>query len=183
MICSSLCISFTIAYSAPDPSPYHKYNFEYNPTYLYSIIAVILLALVVILSTRYTKKLLFGAFLFLITLLPTLQFIPNSSVIVADRYTYIPSIGIFFIMATFIYWLYSKKLKMFSLVLVILIISTFSIMTYSRCKVWKDSVTLWNNALINYPGSSIIYSSLGAAYSDLGQDDKAILNFKKAAIN
>ena len=162
---------------------YPYYNFEYNPTYLYSIIAVILLSVLIVLYVKYTRKILFGAALFLLTLLPALQFIPNGEIIVADRYTYIPSIGIFFIMATFIYWLYSKKLKMFSLVLVILIISTFSIMTYSRCKVWKDSVTLWNNALINYPGSSIIYSSLGAAYSDLGQDDKAILNFKKAAIN
>ena len=84
---------------------YPYYNFEYNPTYLYSIIAVILLTLIVALSVKYTRKLLFGAFFFLIALLPILQFIPNSSIIVADRYTYIPSIGIFFIIAIFIYWL------------------------------------------------------------------------------
>ena len=39
---------------------------------------------------------------------------------------------------------------------------------------------MWSDALENHPGSSIIYSSLGGAYSDLGEDEKAIFNFKKA---
>ena len=166
---------------------YPYYNFEYNPTYLYSIIAVILLGILVVLSVKYTRKLLFGMLLFLITLLPTLQFIPNSSVIVADRYTYISSIGIFFIIATLIYWLYNKKLKVLALILAIFIISAFSIMTYNRCKVWKDGVMLWSNALANYSDSPVIfnnrrlaYNNLGAAYAVKGEHDKAVYAYKKA---
>ena len=98
---------------------YPYYNFEYNPAY--SIIVVILLALIVALSVKYTRKLLFGVVFFLITLLPALQFIPNGDIIVADRYTYIPSIGIFFTLATLVCWLYSKKLNTLALTLVAII--------------------------------------------------------------
>ena len=43
---------------------YPYYNFEYNPTYLYSIISVILLSLMVALTVKYTRKLLFGTLFF-----------------------------------------------------------------------------------------------------------------------
>ena len=158
--------------------PYH--NFEYNPTYLYSIIAVVLLGILIALSVKYTKKILFGTLFFLITLLPALQFIPNGEIIVADRYTYISSIGIFFIIATLIYWFYSKKLEAFVLLLVILIISTLSIMTYNRCKVWKDGITLWSDALRIYPDSATAYNNRGAVFLGRKQYDKAYSDLNHA---
>ena len=166
---------------------YPYYNFEYNPTYLYSIIAVILLALIMALSVKYTRKLLFGAAFFLITLLPALQFIPASTIIVADRYAYIPSIGVFFILSTLIYWLYSKKLKILALVLAAFIIVSLSFLTYNRCKVWKDGISLWSDALENYSDSPVIfnnrrlaYNNLGSAYAVRGEREKAVYAYKKA---
>ena len=166
---------------------YPYYNFEYNPTYLYSIIAVILLLLIMALSVKYTRKLLFGAAFFLITLLPALQFIPASTIIVADRYAYIPSIGVFFILSTLIYWLYSKKLKILALVLAAFIIVSLSFLTYNRCKVWKDGISLWSDALENYSDSPVIfnnrrlaYNNLGSAYAVRGEREKAVYAYKKA---
>jgi tetratricopeptide (TPR) repeat protein len=157
------------------------YNFQYNPLYLYSILTVILLALIVILSVKYTKKLLFGSAFFLITLLPVLQFIPNSTIIVADRYTYLSSIGIIFILSTLFYWLYSRKLKnplakSLLIALIIFIILSLSILTYNRCKVWKDGITLWSDALKNYP-SVTAYNSRGTMFFKKGQYEKAYDDF------
>ena len=166
---------------------YPYYNFEYNPTYLYSIIAVILLLFIMALSVKYTRKLLFGAAFFLTTLLPALQFIPASTIIVADRYAYIPSIGVFFILSTLIYWLYSKKLKILALVLAAFIIVSLSFLTYNRCKVWKDGISLWSDALENYSDSPVIfnnrrlaYNNLGSAYAVRGEREKAVYAYKKA---
>ena len=157
---------------------YPYYNFEYNPAY--SIIVVILLALIVALSVKYTRKLLFGVVLFLITLLPALQFIPNGDIIVADRYTYIPSIGIFFTLATLVCWLYSKKLNTLALTLVAIIIINLSFLTYNRCKVWKDGVSLWSDALSKYTHSAIIYNNRGLAYYKQGNLVQAISDYSRA---
>ena len=158
---------------------YPYYNFEYNPTYLYSIIAVILLLLIMALSVKYTRKLLFGAAFFLITLLPALQFIPASTIIVADRYAYIPSIGVFFILSTLIYWLYSKKLKILALVVVIFIILNLSFLTYNRCKVWKDGISLWSDVLENY-STVIAYNSRGLMFVKKNDYKKAYDDFSEA---
>ena len=138
-----------------------------------------------VISTKYTRKILFGALFFLIALLPILQFIPAGTTIVAERYTYIPSIGTLFIIATFIYWFYSKQLKhliskAMLITLLIAITLTLSFLTYNRCKVWKDSMSLWIDALANDSGSAVIYNNVGIAYSDQGEHDKAILNYNKA---
>ena len=163
--------------------PYN--NFEYNPVYLYSIITVIILFIVVFVSLRYTKKLLFGAAFFLITLLPVLQFIPNSSIIVADRYTYIPSIGIFFIFSTLIYWVYSKisKQGIIKAILVIIltcIIGILSILTYNRCKVWYDGITLWSDVLKKYPNFVTALNNRGNLFAMNNEHDSALIDFKKA---
>jgi tetratricopeptide (TPR) repeat protein len=171
---------------------YAYYNFEYNPFYSYTIIVVVALFIIIAFSIKYTKKLLFGATFFLLTALPILQFIPNSEIIVADRYTYMPSIGIFFILATFIYWLYGRKLKTgiakaLLVLLIACIIATLSFLTFNRCKVWKDGVSLWSDALANYSNSAEIYNykrsvynNLGEAYVKRGENDKAVFTYKKA---
>jgi tetratricopeptide (TPR) repeat protein len=171
---------------------YPYYSFQYNFTYLCSIITVILLIFIVILSVKYTRKLFFAGAFFLITLLPILQFIPTNTTIVADRYTYMSSIGIFFIISSLIYWLYSIKLKTrlakFLLVAIaVYVLATLSFLTFNRCKVWKDGVALWGNVLKNYPNSAEIYNNRRLAYNNLGaayiaqrENDKAIFAYKKA---
>ena len=50
-------------------------------------------------SNRRLRKLVFGSFFFLITLLPMLQIIRVGDAMVAERYTYIPMLGIYYIFA------------------------------------------------------------------------------------
>jgi hypothetical protein len=45
------------------------------------------------------KKRMFGTLFFIITILPVVQIIPSSKTIVADRYSYVPLIGLFYIIA------------------------------------------------------------------------------------
>jgi tetratricopeptide (TPR) repeat protein len=152
---------------------------------LQSIIAVILLVFTVILSIKYTKKLLFGGAFFLITLLPVLQFIPNGLIIVADRYTYMPSIGIFFVISSLICWLCTKKLNHLAGFLLIVpiacIMATLFFLTYNRCKVWKDGITLWGDALKDHD-NPFAYSNRAAAYTYKQEYNKAVIDFYKALL-
>jgi len=130
---------------------------------------------------RSNKKIIFGTFFFFITILPTLLV-----KIMSDRYIYIPSIGIFFIAAEGLGWLYrdqighKKFVKTILAILLIGIFGTFSFLTWERCQVWKDSISLWDNVLKNYPNVLMAYNNRGTAYLHKGDYDKAISDFNQA---
>ncbi len=159
--------------------PYMKgpagfWSYVYLTTIIGFLIAGILLG-------KYNRKITFGTLFFFITLLPVLPI-----KIVADRYTYIPSIGIFLIAAEGFYWLYRSKLRSIKiakpilLLLLIGILGTFSFLTWERCQVWKDSISLWNNVLKNYQDIPTAYNNLGEAYLRKGDYEKAISNYNQA---
>jgi hypothetical protein len=174
------------------------------PVYLVSLFVVLLILSFVIFSRRYTKKVIFGSLFFLIVLLPVSQLVPFGSRIVADRYTYLSALGIFYIIAEFVSWLYKSKLKnsiftrnLFTFVLIAIIVQ-FSMLTWQRCRVWKDPDSWWNDALKLYsqeikgsvtslkkeiernPNSVESYNKLAVIYGKIGAPDEAIMLSKKA---
>jgi len=128
-----------------------------------------------------TKKIIFGLLFFFVTIAPAL---PLKTV--ADRFTYIPSIGIFYIFGEVISYLYWRRIKdsrmMRTLFLIVLIgiIGVFSFLTWEGSWVWKDSMALWDNVIKKYPNIPKAYASRGEAYSEIGQYDQAILDYTKA---
>jgi tetratricopeptide (TPR) repeat protein len=134
-----------------------------------------------ILLGRYNKTIIFGTLFFFITILPVLPV-----KIIADRYSYIPSIGIFFIAAEGFDWLYRSKLEPIKIVkpilaiLLIGIVGTFSFLTWERCQVWRDNISLWSNVLKNYPSLQIAYNNRGTEYLRRGDYDKAIFDYDQA---
>ena len=130
---------------------------------------------------KSTKKIIFGSLFFFLTILPVLPL-----KIFADRFNYIPSIGVFYIAGEGLSWLYQSKIgysrmvKAFLLIIFIGLIGTFSFLTWERCQVWKDSITLWDDALKNYPNILKANNNRGAAYIDKGLYDQAISDLNKA---
>lgn len=150
------------------------WSYVYLTTIIGFLIAGILLG-------RYNKIITFGTLFFFITILPTLPV-----KIIADRYIYIPSIGIFFIAAEGFYWLYRSQLEPIKIVkpilaiLLIGILGTFSFLTWERCQVWRDNISLWNDVLKNYPNIPVAYNNRGEAYLRRGDYDKAIFDYDQA---
>ena len=64
-----------------------------------SPVVVAVCAGLVIFSRRYTRIVIFGTLFFLAAIFPSLQVVPVGSAFAADRYTYLPSIGLFYIAA------------------------------------------------------------------------------------
>lgn len=153
--------------------------------FLISPFLVISLAMIVVVSCKYTKKILLAAVLFFCPLLPVIQLVPSGPAIAADRYSYISSIGLFYLIGLAIVWFYGRIIlkkagKMSFSAFIVFIFAVLIFLTYNRCKVWKDGTTLWDDALRKYPGSAIIYNNRGVAYSDYGKHDTAISSYNKA---
>ncbi len=155
--------------------------------FLVSPLLIIILALVTAFSVRYTRKALFGGLFFLITIFSALQFFPTGRTIVADRYTYIPAIGIFFAVAELIVWLYRRKTRYIKVIVsaaFIVAVGALSILTWNRCKVWKSNLTLWGDAVSCCPDGYIplAYVNRAVSYTDIGENGKAVSDFDRALI-
>ncbi len=149
--------------------------------YICAPLIVVTLAVVVIYSARYGKKLVFAGLFFLINLLLVLQFFYTGPAITADRYTYIPSIGIFYIVGCGLFRLSRVRHGRYLVPAALLIITVlFSALTRQRCLVWKDSLTLWNDVLKKYPGTAITHGNLGRALAERGKLDEAIVHYRQA---
>jgi lipoprotein NlpI len=125
---------------------------------------------------KRSKIYAFGLCLFFLCLLPLLQLIPVGSAVMADRYFYIPSIGLLLCLAFGFLEIRNTRIRY---VLFIAFILFFSIQSFSRCRVWKDSITLWDDVINKYPDLKDAFCNRGSAYGELGQWDKAIVDYSR----
>jgi len=172
-------------------SAIHYYPDKINgvfPIEYYIAPAIILVLLVIfILLKRYRKDLVFGFLFFLITISIVSQIIPFGNSIISERYTYLPYIGLFFIIA-FIYNQLANKIKYKRITKPIIIIILlgmcvlFSIKTWNRNRVWKDSITLFGNAARRFPEKSDPLYRKGLARYEAKDVRGAVLDFKVSLI-
>ncbi len=134
-----------------------------------------------------SRKLVFGSLFFLVTALPMLQIVRTANAIVADRYSYIPTIGVSFIFAEMFGHLLNGKYfenrfgKSILLAAVIIPFLIFMGITRERCGVWYNSLTLWNDVINKIP-SAVACTHRGLAYSVASDDDRAIRDYAHAII-
>lgn len=139
----------------------------------------------VIYSLRKTKKLFFSIGFFTVTVLMVLQLLPVGWAIMADRYSYIPSIGIFYLAGEGFLWLWNRKTSGSTyrfIALALLTVSTvfYSVKTSARCLIWKDGFTLWNDVIKQYQTIPQAYINRGIIYMNENKTDSAMSDFNKA---
>ncbi len=151
--------------------------------FLISPVLLFLFTIIIIPLLRYRKKILFALLFYTITILPVIQLLPVPPGIAADRYSYIPSLGLFYITATFINWYYhynSSGIKKASMIILLIIVTfTLSFLTMERCKIWKDGMTLWNDTIEKYPVAEAYYNR-GMLYEQQGDFLMALNDFTQA---
>ena len=133
-------------------------------------------------SIRTQKpKVFLGWMLFLIFLIPYLKLIPfGAKFIAADRYMYLPSIGLFFAVVKTGYCLYEANYRgvgfLRGTLWVVLMCSLlfYSCLTWERCKIWKNSGTLWTDVLEGNPGFSMAYYMRGRFHGEIGNYKEVI---------
>ena len=117
------------------------------------ILLFILLAVLFFFKQKKMKPLFFGMGFYFVTILFVLQFISVGQAIMAERYTYISYIGLFFPIGILLNeYAEQKSLIKFRIYFTITIVaSVFSYLTFERTKVWKNTGTLWSNVIDQYP--------------------------------
>lgn len=178
-------ILFPLNLSALYPFPIKGSDF-FTAEFTLSPFVNLIIFIAVAYSSKFTRKIVFGMAFFLVTIFPVLQIIPSGPAIAADRYIYIPSIGLFFIFAEFLFYLFfvrlvnKKILRNILFIITGIIIIIFSILTYKRTHVWKDSLTLWNDVITKYPQSIVAYNNRGSHFLYKKDYQSALKDFDMA---
>jgi len=153
------------------------------------ILCGIALVGITIISIRLIRKAPYfavGWFWYLGTLVPVIGIVQVGGQAMADRYTYIPLIGIFIIVAWGVpelisKWHYKEKVLSIS---VGIIIFTLLITTWRQVSHWKNSITIFKHAIRvtdkKHPTFAIAYNNLGVVLFAKQKNEEAISHYKMA---
>jgi uncharacterized membrane protein (Fun14 family) len=130
------------------------------------------------------RAIVFGILFYFFTIVLVLQFLSVGKAIMADRYSYIPYIGLAFILGTLADYAIRKKSSMkyagYGLAAATLLMAVvFSFMTYERTKIWKNDITLWSDALQQYPDGrmNFIYEKRAEQYLSKDMYEPALADY------
>jgi Flp pilus assembly protein TadD len=149
------------------------------------VIFPLVLASIIIIGFIFRKRvtvILIGSLIFIIGLLPVLGMPGDSSSFIADRYTYIPSLGAILLICYLAFWFYKSGGWISNVVLAIMLILTSlnAYASYNRTKVFHDSMSLWNDVINKYPTATIAWDNRGSARNKLGDLEGAVADYSIA---
>lgn len=121
---------------------------------------------------------------FLITLAPVIGIVQVGGQAAADRYTYLPSMGIFILAGALAARLfYDNRLKLYVSLFLIFMTASLSYMTIKQIPVWKNTVSLWSKVIEEYPDRvGLAYSNRGVLYGAAGKYEEALSDHGKALL-
>ena len=147
-------------------------------------IALLVITTISIKLIRKAPYFVVGWFWYLGTLIPVIGFITLGPHLIADRYAYLPLIGIFVIIAWGVpellkEWRYRKNVLKASAGILIL---TLMPITWIQVSHWKSSITVFKHAIRvtdkKYSGFSVVHNNLGMALVAEGKNEEAISHYK-----
>ena len=128
------------------------------------------------------RYLIVGWLWYLGTLVPVIGLVQVGAQAFADRYTYVPSIGIFIMVAWAADELPAKwrYRKLGLAVSAAVVLAALLICTRIQVRCWQNSFTLYGHALKVTENNYIIHGNLGGALQLEGELDEAIRHYRRA---
>ena len=161
--------------------PYPQHG---QPAWAIAFAAVLMLGLSAVTWLLRQKQpwLLVGWIWYLVMLIPVLGIIQVGLQAHADRYTYLPQIGIC-IAATWLSAEFALKCglgRMAVAVIMTVVLGILSVCSWRQTGHWKDSETLWAHTLDCTHDNYVAQSNFASALLDKGKVDDAITHFQES---
>ena len=123
-----------------------------------------------------------GWFWFVGTLVPVIGLVQVGWQSMADRYTYVPLIGIFIIIAWGVPELLTRwpKRQLVLTVAMLLLVVVAMVMSWQQVRYWKNSIALYRHAVDAAPNSGFAHFKLGTALAEQGALDESLSHFHEA---
>ncbi|MCE5324464.1 tetratricopeptide repeat protein [bacterium] len=166
-------------------APFYPHPANSLPTWqvVGSAILIIAITWLVIRSRRHPYAIV-GWLWYIITLLPVIGLVQVGAQAMADRYTYVPMIGIGIMVAWGVPSIFPQKdHKVISPIalLAIVVITAFSVCTYHQVGYWRNDYILFSYTVKAVENNSLAHNNLGSALLMRGKNEAALRHFRKAA--
>ena len=174
-------------------SPFYPYPTDSSPMswgYPVAIVLVIGITLLCVVIAKKQKLWLSVWGYYVVTLIPVIGIVQVGRQAMADRYTYLPSLGPFLILGLAAAWAARSAnavpprrpiIKSVSTVFAIFVIIVMTYLTFRQIGIWKNSIGLWTYVVEQRPQRiQLAYNYRGLAFENTGQFEKAIEDFDRA---
>jgi Flp pilus assembly protein TadD len=161
------------------------YPFSATSPVLQAFIGALVLAGVTVMAIRAAGRssyFLVGWLWYLGTLFPVIGVVQVGDQSMADRYTYIPLIGLFLIVA----WgatelmAHRRHSRLALPLAAICVLLPCAALARTQVQYWRDSAALWQHAIDVTDDNALAHNSLGKALIAQGREDGAIRHFAEA---
>lgn len=126
--------------------------------------------------------LLTGWFWFLITLVPVIGLVQAGSQRIADRYTYVPTIGLFIVAA----WGGAELVRRWRIpsaavaMTAVLVLGANTVLARQQASRWESSISIWRHTVAVTADNARAHNHLGHALAAAGHEDEAALHYETA---
>jgi tetratricopeptide (TPR) repeat protein len=148
----------------------------------FSCAILITISLMVLRYGKQRPYLMIGWLWYLGTLVPVIGLVQVGNQYMADRYSYIPYIGLFIMIAWGVpellqQWRYKKiGIAITTTIMLVILMTT----TFLQVKHWKNSITLFSHTLSVTTNNFLPHNNLGTALAEQGHMDEAIDHWLEA---
>lgn len=149
------------------------------------LVVIGFLAILIFALRKHWKTLTVGSGFFLIMLLPSFtNFAKAGELYVAsDRYVYLASIGFYWIVAAVFTKMYDRifpALRFVVISMFLMILLSFSVLSYNQVPHWNNTETLFERVLTLYPDSHIAHNNIGVAIASPKRMEEMETRFRRA---
>ncbi len=124
----------------------------------------------------------FGFLVFFFNVVFMLQILGAGQGFIADRFTYIPYLGLFFIAGYYYDKLNKQDIKKANILkyglMAYLVVCAF--LSFQQIKTWENGETLWTHAIENVKTTTLPYGNRGFYYRERKQFQKALADYNSA---
>lgn len=174
-------------------SPFYPYPTDASLMswgYLVAIVLVIGITLLCVIMAKEQKLWLSVWSSYVVTLIPVIGIVQVGRQAMADRYTYLPSLGPFLVLGLAVAWASRSEniiqpwrsiVRSVGTVFSIFAFIVMTYLTYHQIGIWKNSIKLWTYVVEQRPERiQLVYYNRGLAFENMGQFEKAIEDFDRA---
>jgi len=164
-------------------SPFYPYRWTLNPGHVAASAAALALITALAVRVRHARPAVpVGWLWYLATLIPVIGFVQVGAHAMADRLTYVPSIGIFLAVV----WAAAAgaadrpRLRRTAIAGAVIAIAALSVTARAQVRHWESGETLWRHAIAVDPSNARAMANLGATLAGQGRTTEALTFYRDA---
>ncbi len=163
-------------------TPFYPISENQDPFSLANLLSALLILGIsaVCFALRKEKPYLAAAWVYyILTEIPVLGLVQAGMQAAADRYTYLPSLGLFILVSGFLAYLFSKKPDQL-MFLSLLLAGALGAGTLRQMGVWENSINLWRDVARVNPDVALVHADLARTYAKAGRVADALMEYDRA---